>query len=231
MIEFGKCADFKDAIKTIKGQPQSIVWNREFRERVNPKIQYVSPDILAGAREYPLDKCPLFRWMANMFGDDRVKKTWEKFNVTTDANGFAVYWYVDQQGRILFDKRIAYMDNGHRIKDYFPGRKYRVSDGYAGRCYFGACAVEPDRKVYVVESEKAVLLIDLMYGRQAVATGGKGNLRDIDNNMILLPDYDARDTWMNKGADIWPWWEHWGIDEIPEKSDIGDMIEWKMLHK
>lgn len=229
LIEFGGAADFKEAIAIIKGQPQTIEWTREFRETATQKVQYVSPDILAAAKQYPLENCPLFRWMCKMFPEEKVRETWAKYNVTTDSHGNCVYWYVDQNNRILFDKRIAYNEDGHRKKDFFPGRKYRIRDGYGGRCYFGANLVDNTKRVYVAESEKAVLMIDLMYGRQAVATGGKSNLREVDSNMVLLPDFDARDSWLGRG-EIWPWWEKWGIENIPEHSDIADMIEWKMLH-
>ena len=67
-----------------------------------------------------------------------------------------------------------------------------------------------------------------MYGKTCVATGGKGNLRDVDSRMMLLPDMDARRDWEERG-DVWPWWEKWGIpfEQVPDHSDIGDMIAYK----
>lgn len=32
-------------------------------------------------------------------------------------------------------------------------------------------------------------------------------------------------------GEIWPWWEKWGIGEIPEHSDVADMIEWKLKNR
>jgi hypothetical protein len=137
-----------------------------------------------------------------------------------------VFWYVDQDGRILFDKRILYKEDGHRDKSFFPGRQFRVGDGYSGRCYFGACVPDDGRKAFVCESEKSALLASLYYGgRRFLATGGKGNLRGIEPNMMLVPDMDARIEWEEKG-EVWPWWEKWGVPvgEIPDHADIGDMI-------
>lgn len=227
LIEFGGAEDFKDALSMIKGESQALHWNGEVRKRHEEKTRYVDPAVLRGAKAYDLAGCPLFRWMCGLFEEEKVRKVWEEYNVTTDSHGNTVYWYVDQQGRILFDKRICYREDGHRDKQFFPGRQYRVGDGYSGRCYFGAHLAEKAGRAYVVESEKSALLATLYYGRKFLATGGKGNLREVDAGMMLLPDYDAREEWAQKG-DVWPWWEAWKIGEIASTADIGDMIEWKM---
>lgn len=231
LVEFGGAADFKDALKMINGGGQALRWDGESRERLVPKVQYVSKDVLEGAKAYDLKGCALFRWMCRMFPEERVREAWEAYNVTTDSHGNAVFWYVDQNGNILYDKRICYGEDGHRKKEFFPGRKYRVADGYSGRCYFGACIKDDGRKAFVVESEKSALLGFLFYaGRRFLATGGKGNLREVEPGMMLCPDMDARMEWEERG-EVWPWWEKWGlpIEQIPEKADIGDMVEWRKL--
>ena len=225
LIEFGGAADYKEAMKMINGQPQVLEWHREFREK-KQELRYVDADVLRGAKAWPLEKCSLFRWMCGMFPENLVREAWDKYNVTTDSHGNCVFWYVDQDGRILYDKRILYKEDGHRDKDFFPGRQFRVADGYTGRCYFGACVPDDGKKAFIVESEKSALLASLYYGgRRFLATGGKGNLREIEPNMMLVPDMDARMEWEEKG-EVWPWWEKWGIPigEIPDHADIGDMI-------
>lgn len=225
LIEFGGAADYKEALKMINGQPQVLEWHREFREK-KQELRYVDADVLRGAKAWPLEKCSLFRWMCGLFPEDRVREVWDKYNVTTDSHGNCVFWYVDQDGRILYDKRILYKEDGHRDKDFFPGRQFRVADGYTGRCYFGACVPDDGKKAFIVESEKSAMLASLYYGgRRFLATGGKGNLREIEPNMMLVPDMDARMEWEEKG-EVWPWWQKWGIPigEIPDHADIGDMI-------
>lgn len=232
LIEFGGASDFKEALKIINGQPQSIEWSREFRERVGQKVQYVTPDVLEGARQYDLRKCNLFNWMCGMFPEEKVREAWYVYNVTTDSHGNAVFWYVNQEGKILYDKRIYYGYDGHRDKTFFPGRQYRVAEGYSGRCYFGASLPDDGKKAFVCESEKSVLLSVLYFGnRRFLACGGKSNLREVESNMILIPDMDARKEWSTRG-EIWEWWTKWDIpfEQIPTHADIGDFIEWKMLH-
>lgn len=230
LIEFGGAVDFKDAMKIIKGENQAITWSHEIRMKAKPEMKYVGADVLRGARAYPLETCPLFRWMCRLFPEDRVREAWDLYNVTTDSYGNAVFWYVNQDGKILYDKRISYKDDGHRDKAYFPPRQYRVADGYSGKCYFGACIPTDGRKTFILESEKSALLGYLYYGRRFLATGGKGNLREIDKDMLLVPDMDARREWEEKG-EVWPWWEKWGapIEEIPPTADLGDMICAKLL--
>lgn len=232
LIEFGGASDFKDAIRIIKGQPQEIEWHREIREKDQPKGLYVNPDVLMGAKAYDLQKCSLFRWMCRMFPEDKVRETWDKYNVTTDSHGNCVFWYTDQSGKVLFDKRILYREDGHRDKNFFPARQYRVRDGYTRHCYFGANTVPETGRIFVCESEKTALLVHLMYGKTCVATGGKGNLGDVDGRMMLLPDMDAREEWAEKG-EVWPWWEKYGlpIEQIPNRADIGDLIVYKKTGK
>lgn len=230
LIEFGGAADWKDAWRMIRGESQSIVWDRGVREAAKRETRYVERAALVGAKAYPLEGCSLFRWMCGLFPEERVREAWDRYNVTTDAHGNCVYWYVDQNGRILYDKKILYKADGHRDKSYFPGRTYRVADGYGGRCYFGANMEGDGRKAFIVESEKTAVLGYLYYGRRFLATGGKGNLREIEPNMMLVPDMDARMDWEERG-EVWPWWEKWGIGEIPLHADIGDMIEWRIKNE
>lgn len=229
LVEFGGAADFKEAVRMINGQSQAIDWNRVVRERPVEKALYVDPAALEGAKRYDVTKCTLFRWMKGLFGENAVRKAWDAYNVTTDSHGNAVFWYVDSNERILFDKRILYKEDGHRDKSFFPGRQYRVKDGYTGRCYFGECLPDDGKKVFLCESEKSALLGYLYYGRRFMATGGKGNLREVGDNVLLMPDLDAREEWKEKG-NVWPWWEKWGmpVEELPDHADIGDMIAEKL---
>lgn len=228
LIEFGGAADFKDALKMIKGESQAINWSHEVRQMVAPQLRYVDAEVLAGAKRYPLESCPLFRWMCTLFPEAEVRKAWDLYNVTTDSHGNAVYWYVNQDGKILYDKRILYKSDGHRDKSFFPGRQYRVAEGYTGRCYFGANVPSDGRKTFICESEKSAILGALYYGRRFLATGGKSNLRDIDLDMMLCPDMDARAKWEEKGP-VWEWWKKWPAGEaVPDHADIGDLIERKL---
>lgn len=229
LIEFGGAADYRAAVKMIKGESQALHWNGEFRKRLNPEVRYVSPDILEGAKQYDLRGCNLFNWMCSMFPEERVREAWRMYNVTTDSHGNVVYWFVDQNGKILYDKRILYKADGHRDKSFFPGRQFRVADGYTGRCYFGANLEGDGRKSFIVESEKSAILGYLYYGRSFLATGGKGNLREIGPDMLLCPDMDARMEWEEKGP-VWEWWQKWPAGEVvPDHADIGDMIERRLL--
>lgn len=229
LVEFGGAADFKDALRMIRGESQAVHWNHEMREKARKELKFVSRDVLEAAKKYPLESCPLFRWMCGLFPEERVREAWDRYNITTDGQERAVYWYVNQDGKILFDKRLTYREDGHRDKAVAPGRQFRVGDGYSARCYFGACIPTDGKKAFLCESEKSAVLGWLYYGRKFLATGGKGNLRDVGSDVLLMPDYDARDEWQGKG-EVYPWWEKWQpyVDEIPPTADIGDYIEWKL---
>ena len=225
--QYGGAKDYREAIKIIEGQSVGFVFDRDFRKS-EVKLQYVDPSVLLGAKQYDLRKCSLFNWMCGLFPEEKVREAWDRYNVTTDSHGNCCFWYVDQNGHILYDKRIAYKEDGHRDKNFFPGRQYRVADGYTGKCYFGACIDDDARKAFICESEKSAILAYLQYGRRFLATGGKSNLREVGKDCLLVPDIDARIEWEEKG-EVWPWWEKWGLpmSMIPDHADIGDMIVWK----
>lgn len=231
LINYGGAADYKEAIKMINGQSQTIKYDREFRQKAEEVVKYVPWEAIRGAANYDLNKCSLFRWMCTLFPEEKVREVWKEYNVTTDSHGNVVYWYVNQQNKVLFDKRIFYKEDGHRDKTFFPGRQYRVRDGYSEHCFFGACLPDDGKRAFICESEKTALLGRLFYGRRFLATGGKSNIREVDANVLLLPDMDARIAWEEKG-EVWPWWEKWGlpIEQIPDHADIGDMIVWKQLN-
>ena len=226
LVNNGRAADYREAYRILdcKGKPLDV---QRFFEKRKVVASYVPRSVVDAMGRFDLRKCPLFRWMCTLFPEDRVREVWKMYNVTTDSQQNAVFWYADSEGRIAFDKRIAYKEDGHRDKNHFPPREYRTADGFTSRPYFGA-HLASNECVNVVESEKSALLGALAYGGVWLATGGKGNLKDVANAK-LYPDYDARQEWHDRAegkAEVVEWWQGWS--ECGETSDIGDLIEWKI---
>lgn len=233
LIEFGGVADFKEALKIIKGQPQSIEWSREFRERINPRLEYVSKDVLEAAKQFDLQNCPLFRWFCSLFPEDRVKEAFDRYNVTTDGQGLAVFWAVNQDGLILHDKRMKYLPTGRRDKSFGGTRQYRTADGYSGRCFFGSHLIPAcgNGDILTVESEKSAIGLYLWTGKTVIATAGKNNLRERDPRLLCFPDKDGFEDWEATGNRCVRWFDDWELpyEQQPPTADIMDMIEWKIL--
>lgn len=219
---YGGAADWKEAMDMMRGKsvPKPELLN--YVRSKSKGCKYVSRPEFDRYREYELERCPLFCWMCRLYGENRVREVWSRYNVTTDYYGNAVFWFVDVDGNICHDKRIAYKSDGHRNKQYGAMRKYKVGDGFTGRTLFGAHLIPDEGYYYVVESEKSCLLLTLETGKPVVATGGKSNMRDADERMILLPDRDAWEEWSNNGVRCLDWFSGW--DNCGETSDIGDMI-------
>lgn len=224
LIEFGGAADYRDAVKMIKGESQSLHWNGEFRKRLNPEVRYVSPDILDGAKQYDLNLSPLFRYMSRLFGGEKVRKVWNAYNVTATSKGGTCFWYLNPSGKICHDKVCWYGEDGHRIKTLPMGRQYRIGDGYTENPMFGSHFKNKPKGI--LESEKSALMASCYYGGVWLATGGKGNLRD-PGGIPLYADRDAEEAWSLKG-DCMDWYSDW--PECGEHSDLGDKIEWLVLN-
>lgn len=222
LIEYGGAADYADAYRIIEGGDRPILKVPEFSHAYRKEV-YVPQEAYEREKGYGFGGCPLFVWMAGLFGEERVRGVWERYRVTTDAEGLAVFWYTDAEGRICYDKRMRYRNDGHRDKGFGGTRRYRTADGYTARPYFGAHLVKGGCRVAVVESEKTALLFALATGRTVVATGGKNTLRGCEENMVLFPDMDAVSEWEAlKGANVYPWWN--GVEGLDGHSDVGDVI-------
>lgn len=139
------------------------------------------------------------------------------------------FWYINSDGRILHDKLMLYKTDGHRDKAVIPGRMFKKTKGYNGKCLFGEhlLSMYPDEQVYVVESEKTALLASLFYGKGLwLACGGKNNLRacGVKPGWKVLPDVDAFSAWRREFGDACvEWWKPYGV-EVGEKWDIADLI-------
>lgn len=223
LVNNGRAADYREAYRILecKGKPLDV---QRFFEKRKVVASYVPRSVVDAMGQFDLRKCPLFRWMCTLFPEDRVREVWKMYNVTTDSKGLAVFWYTDSQGRVAFDKRVKYKEDGHRDKTFGGTREYRTADGFTARPYFGAHLVKEGEEVNIVESEKTALACACYLGGTWLATGGKNNLKDVANAK-LYPDYDTREEWSHKGSVV-EWWQNWS--ECGETSDIGDLIEWKV---
>lgn len=220
---YGGAADYKHAYQIIRGKDKPLIQKPEFVAK-KEQVNYVSPDVLQGAKAYDLNKCPLFRWMCTIFPEDHVREVWDRYNVSTDNYGNAVFWYTDADGKICYDKRIKYLESGKRDKAYGGSRKFKTADGYTARPYFGAHLVEKGLPVNIVESEKSCLICCLYYGGVWLATGGKTNLKDVPDECVLWPDIDAISEWQGKG-NVMEWWSG---ETVEEHDDIADLIVRKL---
>ena len=225
LVNNGRAADYREAYRILdcKGKPLDV--QRVFEKR-KVVASYVPRSVVDAMGQFDLRKCPLFRWMCTLFPEDRVREVWKMYNVTTDSKGLACFWYVDAEGRVCYDKRVFYKEDGHRDKSFGGTREYRTSDGFTARPYFGAHLVKEGEEIRICEAEKSALLYTLATSKVMLATGGKGNLKDVANAK-LYPDYDAREEWSHKGSVV-EWWQD--CSECGETSDIGDLIEWKVLN-
>ena len=223
LTRYGGAADYKEALRMIKGESQALHWNGEFTHRKVKANKHISPDVLAGAKAYDFNLSPLFRYMSRLFGEDKVRKVWNAYNVTATSKGGTCFWYLNPSGHICHDKVCWYGEDGHRIKTLPMGRQYRIGDGYTENPMFGSHFKNKPKGI--LESEKSALMASCYYGGVWLATGGKGNLRD-PGGIPLYPDRDAEESWQIKGNCV-DWYSDW--PECGDHSDLGDKIEWLVL--
>lgn len=223
---YGGVDSTADALRIMRGNANPFY--QEFAT-INKEGSYVPESIYEEYKSYPLESCNLFTWMCRLFGETKVREAWERYGVTTDYHGNAVFWVRDVDGNICHDKRIKYLSTGKRDKSFGAMRKFKVGDGYTNKAYFGSHLIEEGKPINVTESEKSCLLGTLYYGGIWISCGGKGNLRDVDENMILYSDLDAVDEWSQKGGTLAEWWLDSDCEGLDENADIGDLIVKKQM--
>lgn len=236
LVRYGGAADWKEAMDMMRGnsRPDPKLLNLIRTGSDTHEVKYIAKSDYKACSLFDLRRCPLFVWMAGIFGKEQVRDVWAKYHVTTDGEGLAVFWYTNSDGKICYDKRIKYKYDGHRDKTFGGTRKHLTKDGYMERPMFGAHLVysgndDSDKEVCVVESEKSALILSLTFpDKTFLATGGKNNLRDVDDCMLLYPDIDAIELWSSiPHARIVEWWKD--EDVRSDHDDYADVVIRKKL--
>ena len=231
LVRYGGAADWKEAMDMMRGnsRPDPKLLNLIRTGSDTHEVKYIAKSDYKACSLFDLRRCPLFVWMAGIFGKEQVRDVWAKYHVTTDGEGLAVFWYTNSDGKICYDKRIKYKYDGHRDKTFGGTRKYLTKDGYMERPMFGAHLVysgndDSNKEVCVVESEKSALILSLTFpDKTFLATGGKNNLRDVDDCMLLYPDIDAIELWSSiPHARIVEWWKD--EDVRSDHDDYADVV-------
>ena len=159
---------------------------------------------------------PLYTFLARCIGKEEADRLCRFYRIGTSKKwgGAAVFWQVDNCGRVRTGKIMLYdAMTGKRVKHPQPHvcwvhTEMRLKDYYLSQCFFGEhlLPLYPDRKVFVVESEKtAVIASHFMPDVLWIATGGKNgcfNERAVSalagRDVVLMPDLGATQEWQGK---------------------------------
>lgn len=220
LIKYGGAEDYKQAMEILEG---NCTPKKELLEYIRPKEgAYVDEAIYEEYRAFPLESCNLYNFMCRLFGEVKVRKAWERYNVTSDSNGDCVFWYRDTEGRLLHDKIMRYSMQGKRDKTYIS-RRFKVGDGFNQKCWFGSHLIKDGDDLHCVESEKSALIMSIVEPEKLwVASGGLSNIRDVDSHIWLYPDIDGIERWSAiNNAQIVEWWNG---ENVGDHDDIADLV-------
>ena len=156
---------------------------------------------------------PLYTFLARCMGKAETDRLCSLYRIGTSRKwgGSVVFWQVDCNGRVHTGKIMLYdAITGKRVKHPQPHvcwvhTEMRLKDYHLRQCFFGEhlLPLYPDRKVFLVESEKtAVIASHFMPDVLWIATGGKNgcfNERAISSlagrDVVLMPDLGATQEW------------------------------------
>ena len=156
---------------------------------------------------------PLYTFLARCMGKEEADRLCSLYRIGTSREwgGSAVFWQVDCNGSVRTGKIMLYdATTGKRVKHpqshvCWVHTEIRLKDYHLRQCFFGEhlLPLYPDRKVFVVESEKtAVIASHFMPDVLWIATGGKNgcfNERTVSvlagRDVVLMPDLGATQEW------------------------------------
>lgn len=182
---------------------------------------------------------PLARFLMlkfhNILPKERILATYWRmgFGTSRTFGGSAIFWQIDPQGHVRDGKIMGYDSNtGKRIKKPHPlisnvhtALKFKYKGEFKS-CFFGSHLLAEDKAnkpVLLFESEKAALIIALLYEAEGMwpglpmATGGCGNLNPTAPNLadrwhalqvlkgrdvIFFPDQGMYDDWEAKARKL-----------------------------
>ncbi|SMO84189.1 DUF6371 domain-containing protein [Gracilimonas mengyeensis] len=161
----------------------------------------------------------LITWMATLKGWswERATETAQLYKVGTSKDGWAIFWQIDQQGKIRSGKMMAYDTDGHRIKegysqDWIHSKLQRTGHLEAFelvQCFYGLHIVDDSKPVAIVESEKTALIAS-QYLKQFhwIASGQLHGINEYKmkplagRSITLFPDIGVYDQWKAKAEEL-----------------------------
>lgn len=250
LVQYGGCADYAEAHRKLLNLDKSNIKIPEERYRPEIPLRYVYPSIMEDTEKHRDKKIDSFtRYLYGLFGKERTEEVLRMYRVGSETcrvpqlinnevinsdEEVTIFWYVDKDGKTLHDKRVLYETSGHRSKSYTGHRKYRIDDGFRGKCLYGSNLLinrELNEKIYIVEAEKSAITARCYFGSGIwLACGGMTNLRheDLRGGEVLIADFDAWPLWSKKFTEcsVPKWWETTEGYKPGAKHDIADMIEY-----
>ena len=177
---------------------------------------------------------PLYTFLARCMGKEETDRLCSLYRIGTSRKwgGAAIFWQVDYNGRVRTGKIMLYdATTGKRVKHphshvCWVHTEMRLKDYHLFQCFFGEhlLPLYPDRKVFVVESEKtAVIASHFMPDVLWVATGGKNgcfNERAVialaGRDVVLMPDLGATQEWQARLP---------MLDKVCRSVSVNDILE------
>lgn len=228
LLEFGGCKSHYEVACRLRVETNGVLAPKQ---AILPTFSPVPMDLYVESLKRG-KKDSFWRFLTSMWSDVEVEEVLELYHVCStrlrDGRWATQFWYVDKELRPLHDKIILYKDDGHRDKSFGGSREFKTADGYGLRCLFGEDQLarrESGQRVFVVESEKTAILMKLRYPRHIyLASGGVNNLRSVDSDWELLPDFDsAGHKWLDRwGSQCVEWWKWYMDAEVG--NDMGDIV-------
>lgn len=161
----------------------------------------------------------LLTWMASLPGWswDIASSVAELYKVGTSKDGWAIFWQIDEAGKIRSGKMMAYAKDGHRIKEGYSQdwihsklkRTGHIDEFELVQCFYGLHIVDDSKPAAIVESEKtAIIASQYLPQFHWIASGQLHGINEYKmkplagRSITLFPDIGAFGKWKVKAEEL-----------------------------
>ncbi|MAL17551.1 MAG: hypothetical protein CL670_14825 [Balneola sp.] len=161
----------------------------------------------------------LLSWMASLPGWswEIASSVAELYKVGTSKDGWAIFWQIDEAGKVRSGKMMAYSEDGHRLKtgytqDWIHSKLKRtghLETFELVQCFYGLHIVDDTKPVAIVESEKTALIASQYLPQfHWIASGQLHGISEYKmkplagRSITLFPDIGVYDQWKVKAEEL-----------------------------
>lgn len=136
-----------------------------------------------------------------------------RYKLGTSRKGWAIFWQVDQEGKVRTGKMMRYNEDGRRCKEGYSQdwvhTKLRLANFELVQCFFGLHLTGNTGPIGLVESEKtAVIASRYLPEINWIASGGLHGITEFKmrslagRKVIMFPDVGAYESWKKKADEL-----------------------------
>jgi hypothetical protein len=159
-FEYKNTVDYTSSMETGDNNYDNSITNRSIEKPTIKKSRTIDFSIVEASMKRT-NVNSLSKYLYDNFDSQKVKNVLQDYYLGTSTRGFAIFWFINKQGKVQKSKEVLYKLNGKRT-NYFKV-PYKNEDNYFF-CLFGEHLItDLTKPLILVESEKTALICKIEF--------------------------------------------------------------------